>query len=413
MSELTNIMKLEVPEEAFVNELAQKITVPGMHPEHAIKQILASYLSVSTKSYLDSKLKKPPTIHLGNEYLQKNVLTLPELASNGYAIWYPEIRFSTNPLDKLDGIVPQLIGAISLGSLVPYYGNPNRYKLSVKSLKTQTNHVLNFQKFVIHGALFARVKSFLESAAPLTNPYIANPFPVFGKDTLFHKVAVFDHVLDGSRVFCSCAKEAHEKMIADAKERQSHYSLESWPYQVINVLSEAQYLDAICHMCIAQNSGQDAVAERYGDSIQDFVEAYTLQLMLTDGLDNRTARADVQARLGISRWIRETEMYLLIKQLFPDEMVLREASPSWLGRQRLDVFIPDRRIALEYQGVQHFEPVEMFGGAEALQRTMERDALKKRLCGENQVELLYIKHSDPLTLASLRNRMRRFMEIEV
>jgi hypothetical protein len=97
------------------------------------------------------------------------------------------------------------------------------------------------------------------------------------------------------------------------------------------------------------------------------------------------------------------------KQIFSDDMVLREASPPWLGRQRLDVFLPDRCIALEYQGVQHYEPVEMFGGAEALQRTMERDALKKRLCEENQVELLFIKYSDPLTFASLRNRMRRFI----
>lgn len=405
-------MRLEVPEEAFVSELAQKIAVPGMRPENAITQILAHYMSVSAKSYLGFRLKKPPTIYLSDSYTQKSVLTLPELASNGYTIWYPEIRFSTKPSDKLDGITPELIGAISLGPLVPYYGNPNRYKLSLKPLKTQTNHVLNFQNFVINGELFARVKSYLENAAPLKNPYMANPFPKFGKEMLFHKVAVFDHVLDGNRVFCSCAKEAHQKMIADAKERQSHYVPgSSWPHQVIQVLSEAQYLDTICHMCIARNFGQDAVAERYGDSILDFVEAYTLQLMLVDGLDNRTARADVQARLGMSRWIREQEMYLLIKQIFPDDMVLREASPPWLGRQRLDVFLPDRRIALEYQGVQHYEPVEMFGGAEALQRTMERDALKKRLCEENQVELLYIKHSDPLTLASLRNRMHRFIDI--
>ena len=81
-------------------------------------------------------------------------------------------------------------------------------------------------------------------------------------------------------------------------------------------------------------------------------------------------------------------MYRLIKQLFPDDMVLREASPSWLGRQRLDVFLPDRGLAIEYQGAQHYAPVELFGGAEALQRTMERDTTKKRLCDENQVELI-------------------------
>lgn len=407
MSESARVLRLEVPKDAFVSDLAQKIAVPSMRPENAITQILAHYMTISIKSYLGARLIKPPNIFLSEGYRQNSVLTLPELACNGYTIWYPEIRFSTNPSDKLDGITPKLIGAISLGPLVPYYGNPNGYKLYFKPLKTQTNHVLSFQNFVIDRELFVRVKSHLENAAPLANPYIANPFPRFGKEILFYKVAVFDHVLDGSRVFCSCAKEAHHQMIADAKVRQSNYTLGSWPHQVIQVLSEAQYLDSICHMCVAQNFGQDAVAERYGDSVRDFVEAYTLQLMLANGLDNRTAKADVHARLGLSRWIRETEMYLLIKQIFPDDMVSREASPSWLGRQRLDVFIPDRRIAIEYQGAQHYEPVEMFGGAEALLRTMERDALKKRLCEENGVDLIYVKHSDPLTLASLRNRMRR------
>lgn len=409
MSELTSIMRLEIPESAFVRELSEKIAVPGMRPENAISQILIHHMLASTASYLGSRLKKPPIIDLSDRYMQESVLTLPELTINGYTTWYPEIRFSTKRLDKLDDIVPEVVGAISLGPFVSYYGNPNRYKLSVKSLKTQANHVLSFQNFVINGELFSRVIKCLSNGVPLENPYIANPFPRFGKEMLFHKVAVFDHVLDGNRVFCSCAKLAHQKMVADAEERQSQYVPMSWPHQVIQVLSQAQYLDSVCHMCIARDFGQKAVADRYGDSILNFVEAYTLQLMLVDGLDNRTAKAEVLARLGLSRWIRETEMYLLIKQIFPDDMVLREASPPWLGRQRLDVFLPDRRIALEYQGAQHYEPVEMFGGAEALKRTIERDALKKRLCEENQVDLIYIKHSDPLTLASLRNKMRRFV----
>src|ERR1035438_4455070 len=100
----------------------------------------------------------------------------------------------------------------------------------------------------------------------------------------------------------------------------------------------------------------------------------------------RTARADVQERLNLSRWVQEAELYRQIKQIFPNELVFREASPPWLGRQRLDVFIPQLRLALEYQGVQHYEAVEAFGGERALLRTLERDALKKKLCDENQIE---------------------------
>lgn len=102
-------------------------------------------------------------------------------------------------------------------------------------------------------------------------------------------------------------------------------------------------------------------------------------------------------------------MYQIIKQIFPDDLVLREASLSWLGRQRLDVFLPQRNLALVYQGEQHYQAISMFGGSDALARTIERDALKKRLCEENLIELVYIRFSDPLTIASLKHRLRRFL----
>ena len=174
-------------------------------------------------------------------------------------------------------------------------------------------------------------------------------------------------------------------------------------------MSHAQYVESLCHLCVAKAFGAEAAAARYGDTMHEFINAYIDQLMLCNAFDERTARADVQERLNLSRWVQEAEMYRLIKQLFPDDLVFREASPSWLGRQRLDVFLPQHQLALEYQGMQHYEPVEIFGGAEALQRTMERDALKKRLCDENQIQLIYIKFSEPLTLASLRHRLRRFI----
>ena len=63
---------------------------------------------------------------------------------------------------------------------------------------------------------------------------------------------------------------------------------------------------------------------------------------------------------------------------------------KWLGRQHLDIYIPELKIAVEYQGRQHSEPVEFFGGQEAFEKNLERDARKKRLCDENGVNLLYV-----------------------
>ncbi|MGH8427621.1 MAG: hypothetical protein ACRES7_06535 [Gammaproteobacteria bacterium] len=390
-----------------MRELAQKITVPGVRPSNAIEQILSQYLAASIKSYIGDRLIKPPNIKLMRVDAQQGILTLPELTRKGYTTWYPEIRFSTKPSDAVVNITVEPTG-ISLGNFASFNETPSKCKITVKTIKTQTNHILKFQGIMISGHIFECVREYIVNAS-LDSPYIANPYPRFDGEILFHKVVTLDQVLNGSRVFCSCAQNAHQKMIADAKKFASEYMPRSPPQQLIHVLTDAQYVDSICHLCIAHNLGADAAADRYGDTVQDFVDAYVVQLMLTDEFDDRTAKAEVQTRLGLSRWIQEAKMYRLIKQLFSDDTVLREASPPWLGRQRLDVFLPDLRLALEYQGAQHYEPIEMFGGAEALQRTMERDALKKRLCDENQVDLVYIKHSDPLTFASLRQRLRRFI----
>ncbi|WP_419944510.1 hypothetical protein [Candidatus Poriferisodalis sp.] len=52
--------------------------------------------------------------------------------------------------------------------------------------------------------------------------------------------------------------------------------------------------------------------------------------------------------MSISRWTREDELYRLIKRLFPAHTIRREASLPWLGRQRLDVCLPELNLATEH-----------------------------------------------------------------
>lgn len=59
------------------------------------------------------------------------------------------------------------------------------------------------------------------------------------------------------------------------------------------------------------------------------------------------------------------------------------------GRMSFDFFIPSLNIAIEYQGKQHFEKVDRFGGEEGLRLTKERDAYKRDICRENGVKLIY------------------------
>ena len=89
-------------------------------------------------------------------------------------------------------------------------------------------------------------------------------------------------------------------------------------------------------------------------------------------------------------WRSETELYYSIKEAFKGIEVKQHASPRWLGRQHLDVYLPEYNIGLEYQGVQHYHPVDFFGGEEAFKNGQERDARKKMLCEDNDCVLLYV-----------------------
>ena len=63
---------------------------------------------------------------------------------------------------------------------------------------------------------------------------------------------------------------------------------------------------------------------------------------------------------------------------------------EWLGLKSLDFFIPSINTAIECQGVQHFKPIEFFGGETAFKSCISRDIDKKMKCEENGVSILYV-----------------------
>lgn len=69
-----------------------------------------------------------------------------------------------------------------------------------------------------------------------------------------------------------------------------------------------------------------------------------------------------------------------------------EKTFEWLvyrDSMRIDFFIPEMKIAIECQGLQHFQPVEFFGGTQNYVENVKRDALKRRLCEEHGIKVLY------------------------
>lgn len=57
-----------------------------------------------------------------------------------------------------------------------------------------------------------------------------------------------------------------------------------------------------------------------------------------------------------------------------------------------DFYIPSYNVAIEYDGIQHFEPKDFFGGEESFNKLKEHDSIKSNYCVENNIRLLRIPY---------------------
>lgn len=94
--------------------------------------------------------------------------------------------------------------------------------------------------------------------------------------------------------------------------------------------------------------------------------------------------------------VSQTKLFEKLKETFPNLEIIFEADSKvipWIGNQRIDIYIPKYNIAIEYNGIQHYVPIEHFGGNIGFNKTIERDALKKEKCLQNNCTLLEVKYN--------------------
>lgn len=86
----------------------------------------------------------------------------------------------------------------------------------------------------------------------------------------------------------------------------------------------------------------------------------------------------------------EREVRLLLKRHKID--FNSQQTFAWLtfdGNMYLDFFLPEYNIAIECQGIQHFQPIDFFGGEKAYNELAERDKHKRILCKQHHIKIVY------------------------
>jgi|LGVF01.2.fsa_nt_gb Na+-transporting methylmalonyl-CoA/oxaloacetate decarboxylase gamma subunit len=105
-----------------------------------------------------------------------------------------------------------------------------------------------------------------------------------------------------------------------------------------------------------------------------------------------------------NKWKNEAKLYKVVKNIYDD--AIYQFRSEWLGLLSLDIFIPSKNTAIEYQGQQHYMPVELFGGQEAFAIQEKRDKRKRKLCAQNNINLIEWKYNEPVSALILKQKIK-------
>lgn len=105
-------------------------------------------------------------------------------------------------------------------------------------------------------------------------------------------------------------------------------------------------------------------------------------------------------------WVSATMMFQIVESIFKGFRTVRHYRANWLEGLELDIYVPDKKIAFEYQGIQHFKAVEHWSGEEQLKKQQEHDKRKKAICDNKGVDLIYINYDEDLSENLLRAKLK-------
>lgn len=93
--------------------------------------------------------------------------------------------------------------------------------------------------------------------------------------------------------------------------------------------------------------------------------------------------------LLISNILKKSHLRFMTEKTFPDLYGINGY------HLRFDFYLPDLNMCIEYDGRQHFQSIEYFGGEEAFLTLTANDEIKNKYCQNNYIHLLRIPYTTP------------------
>lgn len=99
----------------------------------------------------------------------------------------------------------------------------------------------------------------------------------------------------------------------------------------------------------------------------------------------------------ISKYLLDNNIDFIRQHSFPD--------CKNVNTLQFDFYIPHIKMCIEYDGKQHFEPIDFFGGIEAYEYCVKRDTIKNIYCEENGINLLRIPYYEYKNIDKILNKL--------
>ena len=102
-------------------------------------------------------------------------------------------------------------------------------------------------------------------------------------------------------------------------------------------------------------------------------------------------------------YCKESKGERKIKIILKENDILYEQQKKFIGCKNklqlsFDFYLSEYNTCIEFNGKQHYESVDYFGGNEQLKKQIINDKIKQEYCKENNIELIRIKYNENIKL---------------
>ncbi len=88
----------------------------------------------------------------------------------------------------------------------------------------------------------------------------------------------------------------------------------------------------------------------------------------------------------IRNYLKNNNLFFIKQKRFTD---CRDIRPL-----PFDFYLPNHNICIEYDGIQHFKPINRFGGIKGYEKIIKTDKIKTEYCLKNNIKLIRVKYND-------------------